>query len=138
MIAKRAAAVVAGLGLALTLSACSSSKDTTDANAAYCASSATVQSEMAKLKTLVAGNATIEEINDQRKVVADAVEQASQDADDLADEVASDVIAADQAFDDAINDIPEDATLAEARAPYQAAIDAWNASIASIRSDLGC
>jgi len=138
MIAKRAALMLAGLGLAVSLTACSSNDDTTETNAEYCAASATVQSEVAKLKTLVTSNATIDEINDQKQAVATALAQADDAADGVAESVRTDIIAADKAFDEAIDDIPNDATLAEAKAPYQAAIDAWNASMASIRSELGC
>lgn len=138
MFAKRAAVAVAGLGLALSLTACSSNDDTTENNASYCAASATLQTEIAELKTLITSNATVDQINDQRKVVAEALADADEAAEDVADSVRAEIIAADKAFDEALEDIPNDATLAEAKAPYQAAIDAWNASMASIRSELGC
>lgn len=128
-----------GLGLALSLSACSSDDDTAETSAQYCTSSAAAQAEVAELRTLVTGGqATIDEVKAQVQTIGAATATASEDAGDLADSVKADITAADEAFDDAIAAIPGDATLTEAAAAYQAAIDAWDASMVSIRTEAGC
>ena len=131
-------ATLAGLGLVLSLSACSDG-DTAEASAAYCASSAVVQGEVADLKTLVSGGqATIDEVQTQVQAIGAARVQALGDAADLAESVRNDIKAADDAFDKAVAAIPGDATLSEAADSYQAAIDAWDAAMASIRTEAGC
>ena len=130
---------LAGLGLALSLSACSSSDDTAETSAQYCTSSAAAQAEVAELKTLVTGGeATIDDVKTQVQAIGAATATASKDAADLADSVKADIKAADDAFNDAIGNIPGDATLTEAAAAYQAAIDAWDAAMVSIRTETGC
>jgi hypothetical protein len=137
--ARTITAALAGLGLALSLSACSSSEDTADTNAQYCTSSAAAQAEVADLKTLVSGGgATIDDVKAQVESIGTATATAAEDAADLADSVKADIKAADQAFDDAIKAIPSDATLADAAAAYQSAITAWDAAMVSIRTEVGC
>ncbi len=139
MFTKRTAAAVASIGLALSLSACSSSGDTAETNAAYCESAANVQTEVASLKTLVTGGeATVDQIQEQRDSIASAVADSQKQAESLAESVQADIKAADETFDAAIKAIPGDATLPEAAASYTAAIDAWDASVASIRTEVGC
>ncbi len=135
---RRVTATLATVGLALSLAACSSA-DTAEANAEYCTASATAQSEVAKLKTLVtSGNATVDQVNEQRQAIAGAVEEAQGKAGDLGDTVKADIQAADEAFDDAIAAIPGDATIPEAADQYRAAVDAWDEAIMAIRSEVGC
>ncbi|MGB7979948.1 MAG: hypothetical protein WCF36_04040 [Candidatus Nanopelagicales bacterium] len=136
--ARTITATLAGLGLVLSLTACSSD-DTAETNAQYCTSSAAAQAEVAELRTLVTGGeATIDDVKAQVQAIGTATATAAQDAADLADAVKADIKAADDAFDDAIAAIPGDATLSEAAAAYQAAIDAWDAAMASIRTNAGC
>jgi hypothetical protein len=138
MIATRTASVLAGFGLVLSLAACSND-DTAETSAAYCESSAVVQTEVAELRTMISGgSATLEEVQAQVRTIGDASTAAAIDADDLADSVREDVIAADNAFDAAIQAIPSDATVAEAASQYQAAIAAWDAAVLSIRTEAGC
>ena len=137
--ARSITATLAGLGLALSLSACSSSDDTAETNTQYCTSSAAAQAEVAELRTLVTGGeATIDDVKAQVGAIGTATATAAEDAADLADAVKADIKAADQAFDDAIKAIPGDATLSEAAAAYQAAMDGWDAAMASIRTEAGC
>ena len=132
-------ATLAGLGLALSLSACSSDDDTAETNAQYCTSSAAAQAEVAELRTLVTGGeATIDDVKAQVESIGTAAATAAEDAADLADAVKADIKAADDAFDEAIAAIPGDATLSEAAGAYQAAMDAWDAAMASIRTEAGC
>lgn len=139
MFTKRTAAAVAGIGLALSLSACSSSGDTADTNAAYCESAANVQTEVASLKTLVTGgSATVDQVQEQRDVIASAVQDAQKQAESLADSIQADVKAADDTFEAALQAIPGDATLPQAAASYAAAIQAWDASVKAIRTEVGC
>ena len=137
--ARSITATLAGLGLALSLSACSSSDDTAETSAQYCTSSAAAQAEVAELKTLVGGGeATIDDVKAQVESIGTATATAAEDAADLADSVKADITAADQAFDDAIKAIPGDATLSDAAAAYQSAITAWDAAMVSIRTEAGC
>lgn len=136
--ARRITVTLAGLGLALSLAGCSS-EDAAEANAEYCTASATVQSEVAKLKTLVtSGDATVDQVNEQRQAIAKANEEAQGKAGDLGDAVKKEIQAADKAFDDALAAIPGDATIPEAADQYRAAVDAWDAAILGIRSEVGC
>jgi len=139
MFTKRTAAAVAGLGLALSLSACSSRGDTAETNAAYCESAANVQTEVAALRTLVTGgDATVDQVQEQRDAIASAVQDAQDQAGSLADSVQADIKAADGTFDAALQAIPGDATLPQAAASYAAAIQAWDASVKAIRAEVGC
>jgi ABC-type transporter Mla subunit MlaD len=139
MFTKRTAAAVAGIGLALSLSACSSSGDTAETNAAYCESAANVQTEVAALRTLVTGgDATVDQVQEQRDAIASAVQDAQKQAGSLADSVQADIKAADDTFDAALQAIPGDATLPQAAASYAAAIQAWDASVKAIRTEVGC
>ena len=139
MFTKRTAAAVAGIGLALSLSACSSSGDTAETNAAYCESAANVQTEVAALRTLVTGgDATVDQVQEQRDAIASAVQDAQDQAGSLADSVQADIKAADDTFDAALQAIPGDATLVQAAASYAAAIQAWDASVKAIRTEVGC
>ena len=139
MFTKRTAAAVAGIGLALSLSACSSNGDTAETNAAYCESAANVQTEVAALRTLVTGgDATVDQVQEQRDAIASAVQDAQKQAGSLADSVQADIKAADDTFDAALQAIPGDATLVQAAASYAAAIQAWDASVKAIRTEVGC
>lgn len=135
---RRVTAALAGLGLALSLSACSS-QDTAEANAEYCSASAAAQSEVLALKTLVtSGDATLDQVQEQRDAIANATQEAQSKASNLSGAVKSEIEAADKAFQDAIAAIPGDANLLEAAAQYRAALDAWNTAVLSIRSEVGC
>jgi len=126
-----------GLGLAMSMTACAPA--TADANAAYCTSSAAAQAEVAELKTMVsAKTATLDEISEQREEVSRAVASADRDAEKVGDEIRKEIIAADNAFDQAMRAIPGDATVEEASAAYQAAINEWDQAMLSIRAKVGC
>ena len=112
---------------------------TADANAAYCASSAAVQSEVAKLKAMATSSTvTLNDLSAQRNEVAKANAAAAKDADKVGDEVKKEIAAADNAFDQAIKAIPGSATVSEASAAYQAAIKDWDQAMLSIRTKVGC
>jgi len=126
-----------GLGLALSLAACV--PDPAAANAAYCTSLGAVQTEVAQLKaTATSSTATLDQIAAQRKEVAKATQAAAKDGEKLGDEVKKEIIAADNAFDAAIRAIPGSATVEEASAAYQAAIDNWDKAMLAIRAKIGC
>jgi hypothetical protein len=128
---------VAGLGLALSMTACAPA--TADANAAYCASSAAVQSEVAKLKAMATSSTvTLNDLSAQRNEVAKANAAAAKDAEKVGDEVKKEIASADNAFDQAIKAIPGSATVSEASAAYQAAIKDWDQAMLSIRTKVGC
>jgi hypothetical protein len=138
MITNRTAAAIAAIGLALSLSACSSSGDTASANAAYCEGAAKVQSEVDQLQTLLKGGASAEAVKAQAGMVQSAIEANSVPLSQLTKSVKDEIAAADQAFSDAVQAIPEGTPVAEAAPQYKAAIDAWNASIESTKGEVGC
>jgi len=138
MITSRAAAAIAGIGLALSLSACSSSDSVADTNAAYCEGAVTVQSDLEELASLVESGASTDAIKTQRDVVQSAIQANSVPLSQLQDSVQTEVEAANEAFDAAIAAIPDDATPAEAASSYKAAIDTFGAALAKVESDLGC
>ena len=129
-------AVLLGAAAALVLTGCSQSVD--EASSDYCANLDTLNSELASLDTLVTGDATVEEIEDQVSAVesaADDVESSGGDLDsavsDAADSAASD-------FDAAVGEISGDASLSEASADYEAAVASYINSLASIADEAGC
>jgi len=127
----------AGLGLAVSLTACT--PNTASANAAYCTSLGAVQTEVAQLKATATSNtATLDQIAAQRKEVAKATQAAARDGEKLGDDVKKEIAAADQAFDAAIKAIPGSATVQQASAAYQAAIDNWDKAMLAIRAKVGC
>ena len=100
---------------------------------------AAVQTEVAQLKaTATSSTATLDQIAAQRKEVAKATQAAAKDGEKLGDEVKKEIIAADNAFDAAIRAIPGSATVEEASAAYQAAIDNWDKAMLAIRAKIGC
>jgi len=128
---------LAGLGLAMSMTACAPA--TADANAAYCASSAAVQSEVAKLKAMATSSTvTLNDLSAQRNEVAKANAAAAKDAEKVGDEVKKEIASADNAFDQAIKAIPGSATVSEASAAYQTAIKDWDQAMLSIRTKVGC
>ena len=139
---RRVTVALAGIGLALSASACTSpaTTDSTAANVAYCTSSQTVLSELSTLKDMVAsGDSTRNEISDQAQVVVDAALTAYRDSNDLSESVRADIQAADKAFRDAIRAIPSTTTTAsEAAQAYKAAMDAYNSSIDAARASQDC
>lgn len=137
--ARLTTATLVGITLTLSLSACSSTQQTTESNEQYCSSSAGVQAEVADLRTLLtSGTATRDDVQLQVESIGNSAKQSALDAADLAESVRADLQAADEAFDAAIDAIPDDASITEAAAAYRAAIDAWDSAVASIRAEVGC
>ncbi len=138
MITSRAVAAFAGIGLALCLSACSSSESVTDTNAAYCEGAATVQSQFQELETLIESGAPTEALKEQRDLVQSAIQANSVPLSQLQDSVKTEIEAANDAFDQAVAAIPDDAAPAEAASSYKAAIDTYVAAVGEVESELGC
>lgn len=138
MFTTRAAAAAAGIGLALSLSACSSSASVEDTNAAYCEGAAKVQSQLDELVTLIDNGAPTTAIKDQRDLVESAIQANSVPLSQLTNSVQTELEAANDAFNDAIEAIPEDATPAEAASSYKAAVEAYEAAVAAVDSEVGC
>lgn len=139
---RRVAVSLAGIGLALSVSACTSptTTDATTANAAYCTSSKAVLSELSTLKDMVAsGDSTRNEISDQGQVVVEAAVTAYRDSNNLSESVRADIQAADKAFRDAIRAIPSTtSSVSEAAQAYKAAMDTYNTSIDAVRASQDC
>ncbi len=137
---RRTTAALAAIGLALSLSltACSSSPDTQEANAAFCEGAAKVQTEVDKLSSLIDAGSPSEVVKTQWNAVQSAVQANSVPLSQLDEAVQDDVTAASDTFKQAIEAIPEDATPAEAAPQYKAAIDAYDTSISAINAEVGC
>lgn len=139
---RRVTSALAGIGLALSASACTSptTTDSTAASEAYCTSSKTVLSELSTLQDMVAsGDSTRNEISAQGQVVVEAAVTAYRDSNDLSESVRADIQAADKAFRDAIRAIPStSSTASEAAQAYKAAMDAYNTSIDGVRASQDC
>jgi hypothetical protein len=140
MIIRRTTAALAAIGLALSMSltACSSSPDTQEANAAYCEGAAKVQTEVEKLSSLIEAGSPSDVVKTQWNAVQSAVQANSVPLSQLDKAVQDDIAAADDALTQAIEAIPGDATPAEAAPQYKAAIDAYNSSISTIKAEVGC
>lgn len=139
---KSAALSMVGLGLVMSMAACSSASDAAEEtaadNAAYCQSSAAAQAELSSLRTLILEDATVDQVIDQRNTAVDAISDAQQDAVELSDSVRLEIQIADEAFDEAVGEIPGDSSVSDAADSYNAAIDDWDTSLLSIRDGLGC
>ncbi len=138
MITARAIASLAGLGLALSLSACSSSDSVADTNAAYCEGAQAVQTQFEQLTSLAEAGAPAEALKEQRDLVQSAIQANSVPLSQLQDSVKTEIEAANDAFEQAVAAIPDDATPAEAASSYKAAIDAYATSVDAVESELGC
>lgn len=137
----RAKITVATLGLVLVagLSACSSSTDTATQSEQYCAASTTLQSELAKLKSMVAGGqATLNDVEAQVKTVEKAYDSALGEAEDVPDAARAEIQSAYADFVRAVNAIPGTATVDEAATAYNTAVAAYDAALLKIRTEVGC
>lgn len=138
MITTRTTAVLAGIGLALSLAACSSSPDTAEANAAYCEGAAKVQSEITELETLIQAGGTSDAVKTQWGAVQAAIEANSVPLSQLEDAAQEDIAAAYDTFTASVEAIPSDAAPSEAAPQYQAAIDALTTDIEAVAAEVGC
>jgi Cys-tRNA synthase (O-phospho-L-seryl-tRNA:Cys-tRNA synthase) len=133
----RTAAVLAGLGLVLSLSACSSS-DTADANAAYCEGASKIETEVQTMETLIGSSASADAVKAQWGAVQAAIEAKSVPLTQLEDAVQEDVSAAYDTFTTAIEAIPADIPPSEAAPQYKAAIDGFTTATEAVKSEVGC
>ena len=117
------------------LTGCSESVE--DASGDFCSNLDTLDAELASLESLVA-DATLDDIEAQRDVVADAWQDAADSAGSLDEAVSNEADSAYDAYQDAIGAIPGDATVAEAAPQYAAAVQAYVADLATIAVDAGC
>jgi hypothetical protein len=139
MITPRAAvATVAGLGLALSLSGCSSSTDTADANAAWCEGAAKVETEVDELVALVENGSSADLVKQQWNSVESAIQANSVPLSQLSDSVQDEAAAAYDALAAAVEAIPSDLPPSEAAPQYQAAIEAFATDIQAVKEDVGC
>jgi Cys-tRNA synthase (O-phospho-L-seryl-tRNA:Cys-tRNA synthase) len=133
----RTAAVLAGLGLALSLTACSSS-DTADANAAYCEGASKIESEVQTMESLIGSGASADAVKAQWGAVQAAIEANSVPLTQLEAAVQEDVSAAYDTFTTAIEAIPADIPPSEAAPQYKAAIDGFTTDVEAVKSEVGC
>ncbi len=133
----RTVAVLAGIGLVLSLSGCSST-DTADANAAYCEGAAKVESEIDMLSALLDDGSSSELVRAQWNAVEAAIEANSVPLSQLSDAAQEDISAAYDTFTAAVDAIPEDLPPSEAAPQYKAAIDGLTSDIESVQAEVGC
>lgn len=134
----RTAAALAGICLALSLSACTSSTDTEEANAAYCEGASKVESEVDKMAALIKDGSSAELVKAQWGAVQAAIEANSVPLSQLEDAVQEDVGAAYDSFTSAVEAIPADAPPSEAAPQYEAAIAGFTADIDAVKTEVGC
>jgi hypothetical protein len=134
----RTTAALAGIALAVSLSACSSSPDTAEANATWCEGAAKVETEIEKMSTLVEGGATQDVLSAQFGAVQAAIEANSVPLSQLEDAVQEDIDQAYGTFTTAVDAIPADAPASDAASAYKAAIDGFTSDIDAVKADLGC
>ena len=128
-----AVAVAAG---ALLLAGCTESVE--DASGDYCSNLDSLQAELAALESLLAGDATLDEINEQREVVRDAFDATAASAGDLNEAVSGEADSANDSYPDAYAGVPGHATHSEAGPQYASAVQGYPPSLATIADDAGC
>jgi hypothetical protein len=133
----RTAAALAGICLALSLSACSSG-DTAEANAAYCEGAAKVQTEVDKMAGLIKDGSSVDLVKAQWGAVQAAIEANSVPLSQLSDSAQEDVSAAYDTFTAAIEAIPSDIPPSEAAPQYEAAIEGLTTDIQGVKAEVGC
>ena len=131
------AALTVGLLASSTLVGCSS-QTVDEASTAYCEQLDSLRDEVQSLRALVATDATVDDVTEQRDAVADAYQATVDAADDLDATVRDSASSAIDAFEGAVSDIPTDLSLSEAAGQYTAAGDAFTDQLASIAEDAGC
>jgi hypothetical protein len=127
-----AVAAVVALGLA----GCSQSVE--EASGEYCADLDALRGELSSLTSLVGGDATVEQLQEQRDAVSEAYDAVVSRGDDLDQAVSTEADQAYQAYQDAVDAIPGDASLTEAAPQYAAAVQAYLADLESIADQAGC
>jgi hypothetical protein len=135
---RRTIAALAGITLALSLSACSSSTDTADANAAYCAGAAKVQTEVQKMEALIEGGSSADLVKAQWGAVQAAIEANAVPLSQLSDAAQEDISTAYDTFTAAIEAIPSDIAPSEAAPQYAAAIDGLTSELEGVKAEVGC
>jgi hypothetical protein len=134
----RTTAALAGICLALSLSACTSSADTDEANAAWCEGAAKVESEIATMEGLVASGASADAVKTQWGAVQAAIEANSVPLSQLTNAVQEDLGQAYDTFSAAIEAIPSDTPPSESAPEYQAAIDGLTSDVDAVKAEVGC
>lgn len=120
------------LGRCVLVSGCTESVEEASDN--YCSSLESLDSAVVDLRALVAGDATVEEVHDQKTAIQDAYQQTVDAASDLDEAVSNESERAYDSFQDAVDAIP----VSEAAAQYTAAAEAYLALLANIAVEAGC
>jgi hypothetical protein len=134
----RTPAAVAGICLALSLSACSSSADTEEANAAWCEGAAKVESEVATMESLIESGASADAVKTQWGAVQAAIEANSVPLSQLSSAVQEDLGQAYDTFSTAVEAIPGDIPPSESAPEYKAAIDGLTSDVDPVKAEVGC
>jgi hypothetical protein len=135
---RRTTAALAGIALALSMSACSSSTDTAEANAAYCEGAAKVQTEVQKMEALIDSGSSADLVKTQWGAVQAAIEANSVPLSQLEDAAQEDIATAYDTFTAAIEAIPSDIAPSEAAPQYAAAIDGLTSDLEGVKAEVGC
>lgn len=143
---RAATAFLAGIGLAVSLSACSSDEDqpagetspTVDAAAAYCEGADKVQTELDALIALIDEGAPTLALKEQRDFVLSAIQANAVPLSQLPESIQVDLDAANTAFVDSVQAVSEDATPSDASASYLEAVETLEASVQDAEAEIGC
>lgn len=134
----RTTAALAGICLALSLSGCTSSADTEEANTAYCEGASKVETEVDKMAALIKDGSSAELVKAQWGAVQAAIEANSVPLSQLEDAAQKDVAAAYDSFTAAVEAIPADAPPSEAAPQYEAAISGFTTDMDAVKAEVGC
>jgi hypothetical protein len=121
-----------------TLLGCSSTPTVDEASTQYCDAVTTLQDELGQLKTLVASDATVEEVQTQRDAVRQAFEATTAAGTDLDSAVSDAAASAYATFESSVGSIAGDLPISEAAGEYTTASDALLSEIGTIAEDAGC
>lgn len=139
MTSKRRRLLIATVPLvvaALALGGCSDTVE--EASADYCTSLDDLNAEVASLRSLVAGDATQEQVSDQAEAVRGAYDATVTAAGNLDEAVSNEASSAYDTFSSTVEAIPDDSTLSETADQYSAAAQTYLDSLASIAQEAGC
>lgn len=130
-------AIAAGILATTALAGCST-ETVDEASSAYCEQIDNLRSELESLRALVATDATVDEVNEQRDAVRDAYDATVSASENLDEAVSNEASGAQDSFEGAVGDIPTDVPVSEAAGQYTEATDAYVTELASIATQAGC
>lgn len=144
------AAALAAIGLAVSLTACSSSESdspddgptslapTAEIPTEYCDGADQVRTELERFSSLVDEGAPDVALKEQRDFVLAAIQANSVALSQLPEETRAELDVANTGFQESVEAVPEDASPEDAAAAYGDAIQALDAAVADAEAEVGC